>query len=90
MTGSSTTTVVSTDVETQKSMCRFTLISETETPSKVFEWQDNLDSNVVTAIDSDGNTYTFNKAITCIFNSNRHLTKRLYSLHVQKISKNDI
>ena len=63
MTGSATTTVVSTDVETQKSMCNFTLITETDTPAKVFEWQDNLDSNVVTVIDDDGNTYTFNKAI---------------------------
>ena len=63
MAGSSTTTVVSQDVETQKSMPKFILITETDTPSKVIEWQDNLDSNVVTAIDVDGNTYTFNKAI---------------------------
>ena len=44
-------------------MAKFTLFSETDTASKVTEWQDNLDANVVIAQDNDGNTYTFNKAI---------------------------
>jgi len=63
MTGSSVSTVISTDVETQKSMVKFVLISETTTAPKVFEWQDRFDENSLVAIDSEGNTYTFNRAI---------------------------
>ncbi len=63
MSGSNLSTVQSSDVETQVSMCKFTLLSETDTTAKLTEWQDNFDSNVVIAQDADGNTYTFTKAI---------------------------
>lgn len=63
MSGANTDTVVSVDIETSKSMSKFTLLTETSTSTKIFEWQDNFDANVVVAQDDAGNTYTFNRAI---------------------------
>ena len=64
MSGNNIDTVVSTDVETSKAMCSFTLLTEADTAPTVIQWQDNLDANVVVGQDSfTGKTYTFNKAI---------------------------
>lgn len=61
--GSGVTNVVSKDAETQFSVVKFTLLSETDTPATVTEWQDNFDNNRIVLVDPDGNPYTFNRAV---------------------------
>lgn len=63
MSGRNLSTVASEDVETQTSMIKFTLLTETDTTDLVTSWQDNGDANGIVMQDVDGNTYTFNKAI---------------------------
>jgi len=64
MSGNNIASVVTTDIETSKAMCSFTLLMEGDTVEKVVQWQDNVDANVVIGQDSEtGRTYTFVRAI---------------------------
>jgi hypothetical protein len=64
MSGNNIDTVVSTDIETAKGMCSFTLLTEGDTIATVTTWQNNLDANVVVGQDTEtGKTYTFTRAI---------------------------
>lgn len=60
--GSSRQTVVTGDVETQKSSFKFTLLTEDTSIEQVLEWLQKVDTNVVQAADV-GFTRVFNQAI---------------------------
>ena len=54
--------IVTEDIETQRGMCKFTLISTEENVERLRQWQSNLDNNAITA-SQGGFSRAFNNAI---------------------------